>query len=177
MVLEARSKTGGAVDTSTPFPDHPEIKFSTYSRVMSLMPAFIIEELRLAQHGYHVTPFGPYYQAFPDGRSIAIDGDDAKRTYESVSQFSVADAGALPEFEAWIHGITQVVGPLLHRVPPSVGSLTVGDLLDQPRRLGRCEGAEMSRPRPPFSGRRAALATPIAVSIRLPGWSEPSRLR
>ena len=38
VVLEVRSKTGGAADTSAPFPDHPEIKVSTYSYVMSLMP-------------------------------------------------------------------------------------------------------------------------------------------
>jgi phytoene dehydrogenase-like protein len=55
MVLEARSKVGGAVDTSAPFPDYPEIKVSTYSYVMSLMPAFIVEQLELANHGYRVT--------------------------------------------------------------------------------------------------------------------------
>ena len=131
VVLEARSKTGGAVDTSAPFADHPEIRVSTYSYVMSLMPAFIIEELRLAQHGYHVTPFGPYYQAFPDGRSISIYGDDPAKTHASVSVFSGKDADTLPAFEAWIHGVTEVVGPLLHQVPPSVGSLTLGDLLEQ----------------------------------------------
>ena len=98
---------------------------------MSLMPAFLIEELELVRHGYQVTPFGPYYQAFPDGRSIKIYGDDAKKTYESVSQFSVKDAETLPAYEAWLHGVTEVVGPLLHRVPPNVGSLTMGDLLLQ----------------------------------------------
>jgi len=131
VVLEARSKVGGAVDTSAPFPNHPEIGVSTYSYVMSLMPAFIIEQLRLERHGYRVTPFGPYYQAFPDGRSITIYGDDAKRTHESVARFSTKDAETLPAYEAWIHGITEVVGPLLHRVPPNVGSTTVGDLIAQ----------------------------------------------
>jgi phytoene dehydrogenase-like protein len=131
LVLEARSKVGGAVDTSAPFPNHPEIKVSTYSYVMSLMPAFIIDELQLVRHGYRVTPFGPYYQAFPDGRSITIYGDDPAKTAASVSQFSTKDADALPEYEAWIHGVTEVVGPLLHQAPPNLGSLTVGDLLPQ----------------------------------------------
>ena len=76
VVLEARDTVGGAVDTSHPFPDHPDIGVSTYSYVMSLMPAFIIDDLRLRDHGYRVTAFGPYYQAFPDGRSITIFGDD-----------------------------------------------------------------------------------------------------
>jgi len=131
VVLEARSKVGGAVDTSAPFPNHPEINVSTYSYVMSLMPAFIIEELGLARHGYRVTPFGPYYQAFPDGRSITIYGDDPAKTYESVSRFSVRDAEALPAYEAWLTGVTDVIGPLLHEVPPNVGSMTLGDLLTQ----------------------------------------------
>ena len=131
LVLEARSKVGGAVDTSAPFPNHPEIKVSTYSYVMSLMPPFIIEDLELVRHGYRVTPFGPYYQAFPDGRSIAIYGDDPKKTFESVAQFSTRDAEALPAYEAWIHGVTEVVGPLLHRVPPNVGSTALGDLVPQ----------------------------------------------
>src|SRR5262245_6421524 len=64
VVLEARGKTGGAADTSAPFPDHPEINVTTYSYVMSLMPPSIIRELNLKQHGYDVTPFGPYYQAY-----------------------------------------------------------------------------------------------------------------
>ena len=131
VVLEARPKVGGAVDTSAPFADHPEIKVSTYSYVMSLMPAFLIEELQLAEHGYQVTPFGPYYQAFPDGRSITIYGDDPAKTHASVSQFSVKDADTLAAYEAWIHGVTEVVGPLLHQVPPNLGSMTVGDLLEQ----------------------------------------------
>jgi phytoene dehydrogenase-like protein len=135
VVLEARNKVGGAVDTSAPFPDHPEIKVSTYSYVMSLMPAFIIEELGLEAHGYRVTPFGPYYQAFPDGRSITIYGDDPAKTHASVAQFSTKDAETLPEYEAWIHGVTEVVGPLLHEVPPNVGSVTFGDLLPQTKAL------------------------------------------
>ena len=100
---------------------------------MSLMPAFIIEELGLERHGYRVTPFGPYYQAFPDGRSITIYGDEPGKTHASISRFSRLDADVFPAYEAWLHGITEVVAPLLHQVPPNVGSLTVGDLLAQSR--------------------------------------------
>ncbi len=150
-VLEARPTVGGAVDTSAPFLDHPEIRVSTYSYVMSLMPAFIIDELGLRRHGYDVTPFGPYYQAFPDGRSITIHGDDPKATAESVSRFSRRDAETLPRWEAWLHGVTEVIGPLLHRVPPRVGSLAPGDVLAQAqaawrmRRLGARGVADVTR--------------------------------
>src|SRR5213595_2524646 len=77
VVLEARGKTGGAADTSAPFADHPQINVTTYSYVMSLMPPTIIRELRLKEFGYDVTPFGPYFQAYPDGRAVTIYADDA----------------------------------------------------------------------------------------------------
>ena len=129
VVLEARGKTGGAADTSAPFPNHPEIKVTTYSYVMSLMPPTIIRELNLKQHGYDVTPFGPYYQAFPDGRAITVYADDAKKSYDSIAQFSKKDADILPKWEAWLKGVADVLGPLLLRVPPKLGSLSPHDLL------------------------------------------------
>ena len=129
VVLEARGKTGGAADTSAPFPDHPEIKVTTYSYVMSLMPPTIIRELNLKQHGYDVTPFGPYYQAFPDGRAITVYADDAKKSYDSIAQFSKKDADTLPKWEAWLKGVADVLGPLLLQVPPKLGSLAIGDLV------------------------------------------------
>jgi len=151
VVLEARSKVGGAVETGAPFPHHPEMRVSTYAYSMALMPQFIVDDLELERHGYRVTAFGPYYQAFPDGRSITIYGDDPKKTYESVAQFSRKDAETLPAWDAWLHGLTEVVGPLLHQVPPKVGSSTLGDLFEQAqvawsmRKLGPKGVADLTR--------------------------------
>jgi phytoene dehydrogenase-like protein len=130
VVLESRNKTGGAADTSAPFPDHPEINVTTYSYVMSLMPPTIIRELNLKQHGYDVTPFGPYYQAFPDGTSVKVYADDAAKSHESISKFSKRDAETMPEWEEWLKGVADVLGPLLLQVPPKVGSMSPFDLLD-----------------------------------------------
>src|SRR5438876_2847176 len=129
VVLEARPKTGGAADTSAPFRDHPEIKVTTYSYVMSLMPPTIIRELRLQDFGYKVTAFGPYYQAYPDGRAVTVYASDARKSYASIAQFSKKDAETMPKWEAWLKGVADVLGPLLLRVPPKVGSLAVGDLV------------------------------------------------
>jgi phytoene dehydrogenase-like protein len=151
VVVEARDKTGGAADTSAPFPDHPEIKVTTYSYVMSLMPPTIIRELNLQQHGYDVTPFGPYFQAFPDGRAITVYADDAKRSYESIAQFSKRDAETLPKWEAWMKGVADVLGPLLLNPPPHVGSMKLGDLIPQlqtawkMRKLGERGVADVTR--------------------------------
>ncbi len=133
VVLEARAKTGGAADTSAPFADHPEIRVSTYSYVMSLMPRTVIEDLELVRFGYDVTPFGPYYQAFPDGRSLKLFAEDHARSRASVALFSRRDADTLPRWEAWLRSVGDVLGPLLTRVPPKLGSLAPGDLLDQAR--------------------------------------------
>jgi phytoene dehydrogenase-like protein len=129
VVLEARNKTGGAADTSAPFADHPEINVTTYSYVMSLMPPTIIRELKLKQFGYDVTPFGPYFQAFPDGRAITVYADDHQKSYDSIAQFSKRDADTLPKWEAWLKGVSDVLGPLLLQVPPHVGSMKPADLL------------------------------------------------
>src|SRR5947208_1003554 len=129
VVLEARNKTGGAADTSAPFADHPEINVTTYSYVMSLMPPTIIRELRLKEFGYDVTPFGPYFQAYPDGRAVTVYPDDSQRSYDSIAEFSKRDADTMPKWEAWLQGVADVLGPLMLRVPPHVGSMHPMDLL------------------------------------------------
>jgi phytoene dehydrogenase-like protein len=129
VVLEARNKTGGAADTSAPFADHPEINVTTYSYVMSLMPPTIIRELRLKEFGYDVTPFGPYFQAYPDGRAVTVYPDDSQRSYDSIAEFSKRDADTMPKWEAWLQGVADVMGPLMLRVPPHVGSMHPMDVL------------------------------------------------
>jgi phytoene dehydrogenase-like protein len=131
VVLEARHKTGGAAETSAPFPNHPEIKVTTYSYVMSLMPPTIIRELKLKDFGYKVTPFGPYYQAYPDGRAVKVFASDAARSRASIAQFSKKDAETMPKWEAWLKGVADILGPLLLSVPPRLGSMGPGDILAQ----------------------------------------------
>jgi phytoene dehydrogenase-like protein len=133
LVLEGRHKTGGAAETSAPFPDHPDIKVTTYSYVMSLMPPTIIRELKLKDFGYKVTAFGPYYQAYPDGRAIKVFAGDAKRSHDAIAQFSKKDAATMPQWEAWLKGVADVLGPLLLHVPPRMGSMGFGDLMEQAR--------------------------------------------
>ncbi len=111
VVLEARHKVGGAADTMAPWPDAPEFKVTTLSYVMSLMPDTILRDLDLARHGYRSTPVGPYFLPFPDGRAILQADDDAKKNYESFAQFSKRDADAIEQWDAWIGGLAEVLGP------------------------------------------------------------------
>ena len=130
VVLEARSKTGGAAATDAPWPEAPEIKVTRLSYVMSLMPPQIIRDLELERHGYKLHPMGPAYQAWPDGRSLTIYDDDARRNHEQISRFSGKDADAMPRWDAWLAGLAAVLGPLLTRTPPRLGSRRPSDLAE-----------------------------------------------
>jgi len=143
VVLEARHKTGGAATTESPWPEAPELKVTRLSYVMSLLPPTIQKDLRLEQHGYKVFPMGPYYQAFPEGGSIKIYADDAKKNYEQISKWSKRDAEAMPRWDAWMSGLADVLGPLLLTVPPKLGSKKPSDLKDLLRLAWRHRGVDV----------------------------------
>jgi phytoene dehydrogenase-like protein len=143
VVLESRHKTGGAATTESPWPDAPEFKVTRLSYVMSLLPPTIMRELDLERHGYKVYPMGPYYQAFPDGGSIKIHADDAKRNYEEISKWSKKDAEAMVAWDAWMGGLADVLGPLLTTVPPKIGSRRPTDLKDTLRLAWRNRGVDV----------------------------------
>ncbi|CUR57556.1 FAD dependent oxidoreductase [metagenome] len=122
VVLEARATTGGAATTERPWPEHPHLAVTRLSYVMSLMPPTILQDLQLERHGYRVHPMGPYYQAFPEGGSLTIHDDDPRRTREQIAKWSSKDARAWEEWNEWLAGLSDVLGPLLMTVPPAIGS-------------------------------------------------------
>jgi phytoene dehydrogenase-like protein len=140
VVLESRHKTGGAAATDSPWPEAPEFKVTTYSYVMSLMPDTIVRELDLKRHGYKVFPMGPYFQAWPDGRSLMLFADDARRNHDSVARFSKKDAEAMPLWDSWLGDLAKVMGPLLMTVPPQLGSTKPGDLMAQAQLAWKLRG-------------------------------------
>jgi phytoene dehydrogenase-like protein len=143
IVLEARPRVGGAATTEAPWPDAPEFRVTRLSYVMSLMPPTIINDLELARLGYQIYPMGPYYQAFPDGGSIKLYADDARRNHEEVSKWSRQDADAMPRWDAWLAGLAEVLGPLLLTVPPAIGSRRPRDLAGTLRLAWRHRGLDV----------------------------------
>src|SRR5438034_5409212 len=140
LVRAARDTTGGAATTGAPWPDAPEFRVTRLSYVMGVMPPSIISDLDLPRHGYKVYPMGPYYQAFPEGGSIKLYADDARRNYEELSRWSRRDAEAMPRWDAWLEGLADVLGPLLLTVPPKLGSRRPGDLAETLRLAWRQRG-------------------------------------
>ena len=132
VVLESRGKTGGAADTSSPFPNLPDVKVATLSYVMSLMPPSLIRDLKLEQFGYKVTAMSGAYAPQPGGGGLRYGLDNAGLA-ESFSKFSKRDAAAWPEWKAWIARSADFLGPMLMEIPVNLGSMAWGDLVDQAR--------------------------------------------
>jgi phytoene dehydrogenase-like protein len=128
VVLEARHKTGGAAETSSPWPEAPDFKVMTLSYTMSLMPPYILRDLKLKDFGYKINPLGMGYTPHPDGRSL-IEGE-GRRARDSYLRYSKKDADALGPYYEWIGRIANLLHPLLDRTPPHVGSMKFRDLKD-----------------------------------------------
>jgi len=92
--------------------DLPGFKVTTLSYVMSLMPDTILKDLEMERHGYVVHPVGPYVVPLPGGR-VMIEYDDPKQNYEEFAAINKHDADALEQWEAWMGGIADVLGPVL----------------------------------------------------------------
>ena len=130
VVLEKRHKTGGAADTSEPWPDeYPGVKVNTLSYTMSLMPPSLRRELQLERFGFKLLPLGQGYMPMSGGGSI-IQAEKEQKTRDSIGRLSKHDADAYFEFYDWISRISDILGPMLMETPPHVGSKKPSDLWD-----------------------------------------------
>ncbi len=139
VVCERRGVIGGAAVSEHPF--GPDYTVTSLSYVVSLLPPDLIRDLRLEQHGYHVYPQGPYFAPRTDGRYLQLPGDPAQRHAE-IAKFSAEDAHAYPRYEEHLAAIGRVLGPLLHQIPPRLGSRRPQDLLRQARLLTHLRGVD-----------------------------------
>ncbi len=139
LVCERREVTGGAAVSEHPF--GPGYTVTSLSYVVSLLPPDLVRDLQLERHGYHVYPQGPYFAPRADGRYLRLPDDPAARHAE-IAKFSAADADAYDGYEAHLARIGQLLGPLLHQIPPHLGSRRQADLWQQARLLGQLRGVD-----------------------------------
>jgi phytoene dehydrogenase-like protein len=168
VVLEAREVTGGAAVTEEPW--GPDFKVTALSYVMSLMPPTIIENLALQHHGYHVVPMGPSFIAFPDERYLLLH-EEPGRDRDEIAKFSRRDAERIDDYHAWLHGLADVLAPLLLRPPPRVGSHRPGDLLDQLRTAWGLRGLDVR------STAEATRLFTMSISDLLDEWFESPEVK
>jgi phytoene dehydrogenase-like protein len=128
VVLERRHVVGGAAVSEHPF--GPDFTVTSLSYVVSWLAPDLVRDLRLAEHGYHVYPQGPYFAPRRDGRYLHLP-DDPRRRHAEIGKFAKGDADAYQAWERWLAGLAGLVGPLLNEIPPKVGSKRPGDLLGQ----------------------------------------------
>ena len=137
VVCERRDAVGGAAVSEHPF--GPRYTVTSLSYVVSLLPPDLVRDLRLDQHRYHVYPQGPYFAPRVDGRYLRLPGDPAARHAE-IAKYSAADADAYDGYEAHLQRIGRLLGPLLHQIPPHLGSRRPADLWAQARLLAQLRG-------------------------------------
>ncbi len=139
VVLERRGVVGGAAVSEHPF--GPDYTVTSLSYVVSLLPADIVADLRLTQHGYLVYPQGPYFAPHADGRSLQLPADPARRA-ASIARFSPGDVAGYQRYQDRMAELAGVVGPLLQRTPPRLGSKRPADLLAQAALAWRLRGLD-----------------------------------
>jgi phytoene dehydrogenase-like protein len=140
VVCERREVVGGAAISEKPF--GPDFTVTALSYVVSLLPDRIVRELRLAEHGYHVYPQGPYFAPRRDGRALQLSDDPASRR-AAISAFDRADAEAFEVWDRWLGGLARIVGPMLTTVAPKLGSKSITDLTRQAALLAHLRGVDV----------------------------------
>src|SRR2546429_869507 len=120
LVCERRPVVGGAAVSEHPF--GPEYTVTSLSYVVSLLPPDMVRELRLADHGYHVYPQGPYFAPRRDGRYLALPDDPAARAHE-FGKFSGHDANAYRLWDEWLGRPRELMCTPLERLPPQLVTL------------------------------------------------------
>src|SRR5215468_4128075 len=128
LVLERRAVIGGASVSEHPF--GPEWTVTSLSYVLSLLPPEIIRDLRLDRHGLTIYPQGPYFAPRLDGGALRLPDDPGQRHAE-IAKFSARDADAYDDYEKHLDRLGKLLGPLLHEIPPRLGSHRPADLLAQ----------------------------------------------
>ena len=142
VVCEAREVVGGAAVTERPW--GPDYQVTSLSYVVSLLAPGLVDELGLERHGYKVYPQGPYFVPYAAGGYLQVPDDPARRR-EQIAKFSASDADGMERWDAWMHDLASVLGPLLSEIPPRLGSHRPGDLAGQARLAWRLRALDQRR--------------------------------
>jgi phytoene dehydrogenase-like protein len=117
-LLERRDVVGGAAVTEE---FHPGFRNSVASYTVSLLQPQVIEDMRLAAHGYRVIE-RPISNFLPqdDGGYLKLGGGLA-RTQAEFRKFSARDAETLPAYYDALETVAEVLRGLALKAPPNVG--------------------------------------------------------
>ncbi|WP_028067960.1 phytoene desaturase family protein [Solirubrobacter soli] len=136
-VLERRDLLGGACVTEEISPGR---RVSRASYVVSMLRPQVVADLELKRFGYDPIPLDPPFATFAaNGTPILFHNDDAK-AQASLARVSPKDAAKMPEFDAMMERVADVLRPMMLKPPPALGSRHPGDVLELLREAGRAAG-------------------------------------
>jgi phytoene dehydrogenase-like protein len=124
LILERRDIVGGCCVTEE---FAPGFRASTGAYVISMLREPVWRDMKLAERGIRIDTAGPSLYGFPGGERLLL-GDDIPASQAEIRAFSAADARALPEFEAALGRLAEVVGPLMDTTPPDPAHVRPGEL-------------------------------------------------
>ncbi len=146
LVLEAAERLGGAAVTRE---FAPRFRVSAGAHLLHQMPARLIEELALEQHGLRWAAQSlPTAALAPEGAALLLGGSGPASIEGPVGR---EDAGAYARFAALMQRFAVVMNPMLEAVPPRLGHDSWTDRLSlmllgwRIRRLGRRDMRELLR--------------------------------
>src|SRR5487761_328869 len=88
LVLESRKRVGGACTIEEPFPG---VRMSPCAYLAGLLHPLVVEELGLADRGFHWTPASNgLFVPFEDGSSVQL-WDDEERCEAEIRSFAPSD--------------------------------------------------------------------------------------
>jgi phytoene dehydrogenase-like protein len=145
LVLEAADRLGGAAVTRE---FAPGFKVSACAHLLHLMPAALMRDLGLEQHGLRLAATGlPTVALAPDTHHLSFAPGDLG----ALAQASNADAAALADWYAQLQRFARALHPVLLQTPPRLGTdawrdrVTLLGLGWRLRRLGRRDLRELLR--------------------------------
>jgi phytoene dehydrogenase-like protein len=116
-VLERRAVLGGAAVTEEFVPG---FRNSSASYTVSLLHPQVIRDLRLAERGLRIVerPFANFLP-MDDGRYLRYGSD--RESAQSLARLSAADAERLPQLQARLQRMAQMLRDWVLRTPPQLG--------------------------------------------------------
>ena len=143
VVLEARHKVGGAADTMSPVAGRSRVQ--GHDAQLCDEPDARHDPARPGARPARLPgdPDGSVFRPV-SGRALHHRARRPQANHAEFAKFSKRDADALEQWEAWIGGLADVLGPLLMTTPPRVGSRRPGDLIEQLRLAWRFRGLDVS---------------------------------
>ncbi len=118
VVLEAAPRLGGATRTEAPFPKVPQLRHSTGSYLLGLMPPELMTLLDVELPVLRRDPH--YFLPTTDGRFLLFGSDRAATRAQLERSFSPADVVADDALQAELAALREDVAPTWLREPLSV---------------------------------------------------------